>query len=199
MGPVTGVTGQQAGLARPSLALARRLTLTAALIGGAGLVAVGVAGLVARALLVAKGDAYLTAPWPQASYTRADCARWLAGDPGTHSCVAAMLADHAGDFLLQAAAAALLGLLALAGYFALRRRWRDRATLTALPSGTAEALGTALAAVAAVACFAVAFDTEMTQRGIGAGEPWSLGVAAAAAAAVFAVALRRTLRRTSPA
>jgi len=198
MGPVAGVTGQPAGLARPSLALARRLTLTAALIGGAGLVAVGGAGLVARVLLAAKGDAYLTAPWPQASYTRADCARWLAGYPGTRSCVTAMLADHAGDFLLQATAAGLLGLLALAGYFALRRRWRDRATLTALPAGTAEALGTALAAVAAVACFGTAFDTEVTQRGIGAGQPWSLGVAAAAAAAVFAVALHRTLRRTRP-
>src|SRR5262249_16285041 len=76
------------------------------------------AGLVARALLAVKGDAYLTAPWPQASYTRADCARWLAGDPGTHSCVAAMLADHAGDFLLQAAAAARLGRLAFGGLFA---------------------------------------------------------------------------------
>jgi hypothetical protein len=52
--------------------------------------------------------------------------------------------------------------------------------------------------VAAVACFGTAFDTEMTQRGIGAGEPWSLGVAAAAAAVVFAVALRRTLRRGLP-
>ena len=198
MGPVTGVTGHRTGLARPSLALARRLTLSAALIGGAGLVAIGGAGLVARALLAAKGDAFLTAPWPQASYTRADCARWLAVNPGTRSCVTAMLADHAGDFLLEATAAGLLGLLGLAGYFALRRRWRDRATLTALPAGTAEALGAALAAVAAVACFGTAFDTEMTQRGVGAGEPWSLGVAAALAAAVFAVALRRTLRRTRP-
>jgi hypothetical protein len=198
MGPVTGVTGHRPGPARPSLALARRLALTAALIGGAGLLAIGGAGLVARALRAAKGDAFLTAPWPQASYTRADCARWLAGDPGTRSCVTAMLADHAGDFLLQATAAGLLGLLALAGYFVLRQRWRDRATLTALPAGTAEALGTALAAVAAVACFGTAFDTEMTQRGIGAGEPWSLGVAAAVAAAAFAVALGRTLRRTSP-
>ena len=196
MGPVTGVTGPRTGLARPSLALARRLTLSAALIGGAGLVAIGGAGLVARALLAAKGDAFLTAPWPQASYTRADCARWLAGDPGTHSCVTAMHADHAGDFLLQAAAAGLLGLLALAGYLVLRQRWQDRATRTALPAGTAEALGAALAAVAAVACFGTAFDTEMTQRGVGAGEPWSLGVAAAVAAAVFALALRRTLRRT---
>ena len=49
-----------------------------------------------------------------------------------------------------------------------------------------------------MACFGMAFDTELTQRGVGAGEPWSLGVAAAVAAAVFAVALRRTLRRTRP-
>jgi hypothetical protein len=198
MGPVTGVTGYRAGLTRPSLALARRLTLTAALIGGAGLVAIGGAGLAARALLAVKGAAFLTAPWPQASYTRADCARWLAGDPGARSCVTAMLADHAGDFLLQATAAGLIGLLALGGYFVLRGRWRDRATRTALPAGTAEALGTALAAVAAVACFGTALDTEMTQRGVGAGEPWSLGVAAAVTAAVFALALRRTLRRTRP-
>ncbi len=94
-------------------------------------------------------------------------------------------APRIAPVLLGAAAAGLLGLLALAGHFALRRRWRDRAALTALPAGTAEALGTALAAVAAVACFGTAFDTEMTRRGIGAGEPWSLGVAAAAAAAVF--------------
>jgi hypothetical protein len=109
-----------------------------------------------------------------------------------------MLADHAGDFLLQATAAGLFGLLVLAGYFALRQHWRDRATLTALPAGTAEALGTALAAVAAVACFGTAFDTELTRRGIGAGEPWSLAVAAAVAAVVFAVALGRARRRARP-
>jgi hypothetical protein len=51
--------------------------------------------------------------------------------------------------------------------------------------------------VAAVACFGMALDIEMTQRGVGAGEPWSLGVAAAATAGVFAVALCRALRRAS--
>lgn len=199
MGPVTGVTGRGRALARPSLALARRLALTAALIGGAGLLAIGGAGLVARVLLTVKGAAFLTAPWPPGSYTGADCARWLAGDPGAHTCAAAMLTDHAGDFLLQAAAAGLLGLVGLAAYLGLRQRWRDRATLTALPAGTAEALGTALAAVAAVACLGQAVDTEMVQHGIGAGEPWSLGAAAAVAAAAFAAACWRILRRTAKA
>jgi hypothetical protein len=199
MGPVHGVTGRTAALARPSLALARRLALTAALVGGAGFLAIGAAGLVARLLLTVKGDRFLTAPWPAGAYTRADCARWLAGNPGTHSCVTAMLADHAGDFLLQATAAGLLGLIALAAYLTLRQRWQDRATLTVLPAGTAEALGTALAAVAAVVCLGQAVDTEMVQHGIGAGEPWSLGVAAAVAAAAFALALRRARRRAAPA
>jgi hypothetical protein len=199
MGPVHAVTGRGPALTRPSLALVRRLALTAALVGGAGFLAIGGAGLAARLLLTVKGDQFLTAPWPSGSYTRADCARWLAADPGTHSCVTAMLADHAGDFLLQATAAGLLGFIALAAYLTLRQRWQDRATRTALPAGTAEALGTALAALAALVCLGQALDTEMVQHGIGAGEPWSLGAAAAVAAAAFALALRRALRRAAPA
>jgi len=198
MGPVHGVTGRGPALTRPSMAMARRLALTAALIGGAGFLAIGAAGVFARLLLTVRGDAFLTAPWPAGSYTRADCARWLAGDPGTHSCVTAMLADHVGDFLLQATAAGLLGLIALAAYLALRQRWQDRATLTALPAGTAEALGTALAGLAAVVCLGQAVNTEMVQHGIGAGEPWSLGAAAAVAAVAFALAFRRALRRAAP-
>lgn len=181
------------------MALIRRLALTAALVGGAGFLAIGGAGLIGGILLAAKGDAFLTAPWGPGTYTRADCARWLAGDPGTHSCVTAMLADHVGDFLLQATAAGLLGLIALAAYLTLRQRWQDRATLTALPAGTAEALGTALAALAAVVCLGQALNTEVVQHGIGAGEAWSLGVAAAVAAVAFALALRRALRRAAPA
>jgi hypothetical protein len=194
MGPVHGVTGRGSALARPSLALIRRLALTAVLVGGAGFAAIGGAGVIGWVLERAKGTAFMTAPWPAGTYTRADCARWLAGDRGARSCVAAMLADHNWDFLMEATAAGLLGLIALAVYAGLRRRWRDRATLTALPAGTAEALGAALAGLAAIVCLGMAFDAEMVQHGIGAGQPLSLGMAAAAAAVVFALALRRALR-----
>jgi hypothetical protein len=194
MGPVRAVTGVTAGLARPSWALARRLVLTAALVGGAGLVAVGGAGLIGRLFQALKGTEFLTAPWPAGTYTRADCTRWLAGDPGTHSCVTAMLADHAGDLMLRAAAAGLLGLIALGAYLALRQRWRDRATLTVLPAGSAQALGAVLAGLAAIAGFGQAVDAETVQHGIGAGQSWSLGIAAAVTAVLFALALLRTLR-----
>jgi two-component system, OmpR family, sensor kinase len=102
IGPVPPAGGPPVIVVRPSAALARRLVLTCALIGSVGLIAIGAASLAGRLLLAARGDLFMTAPWPPGSYTQADCARWLAGDPGTRSCVAAMLADHAGDFLLQA-------------------------------------------------------------------------------------------------
>jgi hypothetical protein len=189
MGPVHTVTGGPAVLSRPSGALLRRLTLTVCLVGGAGLAAVGGAGLIGRWFQAVKGTSFLTAPWPPGSYTQADCTRWLAGDPGTRSCVTAMLADHAGDIMLEATAAGVLGLLVLATYAVLRMRWRDRGTMTALPDGSAQALGGILAGLAAVACFGVAYNIENTQRGIGAGLPWSLGLAAAIAAIAFAFAL----------
>jgi hypothetical protein len=185
IGPVHAVTGRPAGIARPSAALLRRLTLTAAL---------GGAGLVGRLLQVLKGNLFMTTPFPPGTYTQADCARWLAGDPGTRSCVTAMLADHAFDYLLQAAACGLLGLAGLAAYVFLRRRWSDRATTTALPGGSAEGLGAILAGIAALACFGQAADLETVQRGVGVGEPLSLGIAAAVAAVAFALALRHRLR-----
>jgi hypothetical protein len=197
MGPVNGVTGMPAVLSRPSEALVRRLALTVALVGGVGFVAIGVASLIARLLWGLKGTEFIGAPFPPGTYTRADCARWLSGDPGAHSCIAAMVTDHAGDFVLQSTAAGLLGLIALAAYLALRQRWRDRATMTALPAGTAEALGAALASLAAVICFGLAVDLETVQHGIGAGQPWSLGLAAAVAAIAFALAFVRTRRRNA--
>lgn len=194
IGPVHAVTGRPAALARPSRALLRRIILTCALVGGAGLVAIGGAGLVGRLLQALKGNLFMTTPFPPGTYTQADCARWLAGDPGTRSCVAAMLADHASDYFLQATACGLLGLLALGAHEFLRRRWSDRATTTALPAGTAELLGATLAGIAAVFFLGQVINLETVQHGVGVGEPLSLGTAATVAAVAFALALRRGLR-----
>jgi hypothetical protein len=194
IGPVHEVTGRPAVFTRPTAALARRVVLTGALVGGIGLVAIGVSGLIAWLLVAARGDQFLTAPWGPGSYTAADCARWMAGDPG-HNCTAAMLNDHVGDIFLRAAAAGLLGVLVLAGYLVLRRRWRDRATMTALPAGSAEAAGAFLALLAVLGASAAAVDLELAQRGSGAGQPISLAVAALAAAVFFVVRLRRVVTR----
>ena len=105
-----------------------------------------------------------------------------------------MLADHAFDYLLQATACGLLGLLGLAAYLFLRHRWSDRATATALPAGTAEGLGAILAGLAAVVFFGQVADLETVQHGVGVGQPLSLGIAAAVTAMIFTIALYRRVR-----
>jgi hypothetical protein len=190
-GPAHAIGG---GAGQPAPALVRRGILAAALVGGVALIAVGLSGGIAWALARLRGGTFVTAPFPPGSYTRADCARWLANDPGTHSCLTAMTADHVGDIVLSTAAAGLLGVLTLLVFWGLRRRWQDRATLTALPAGSTEAAGAVLAALVALAGLGVGVNTEMVQRGVGAGQPFSLAIAAAVAAAFFALRLAR-LRR----
>jgi hypothetical protein len=134
IGPAHAVSGRTALFASPATALARRTALTGSLVAGVALVAVGLSGAIAWALAAIGGGQFVTAPFPPGSYSRADCVRWLAGDPGTHSCVTAMGADHVGDILLSSFAAGILGLVTLLAFWLMRRRWQDRGTLTARPS-----------------------------------------------------------------
>ncbi len=194
IGPVHEVTGVTPAFARPTAALGRRVALAGGLVGGIGLVTVGISGLIAWLLVAVKGDRFLAAPWGPGSYTAADCARWMAADPG-HGCIAAMLNDHVGDILSRGAAAGVLGVLVLAGYLVLRRRWRDRGTMTALPAGSAEALGAFLALLATLGAAATAVDLESAQRGAGAGQPFSLAAAAFLATVFFTLRLLRAARR----
>ena len=70
IGPVHVVAGRPA-LTRPSAPLLRHLALTAALVGGAGFAAIGVAGIVGRFLNTAKGNLFMTPPFPPGTYTAA--------------------------------------------------------------------------------------------------------------------------------
>ena len=194
IGPPRAVTGHTAQFAQPTAALLRRAVLAGTLIGGVGLVALGVAGAISWALASLAGGSFVTAPFPPGSYTEADCARWLAGDRGTRSCVTAMTADHIGDIVLYGCAAGVLGLLALAAFGVLQSRWRDHGTLTALPPGSAEVAGLILAGLVMAATLGMALNSVTVTHGLGAGQPFSLAAAAAAAAAFFAVRLRRTAK-----
>jgi len=194
IGPPSAVTGHTAQFAQPTAALLRRAVLAGTLIGGVGLVALGVAGAISWALASLAGGTFVTAPFPPGSYTEADCARWLAGDPGTRSCVAAMTADHIGDIVMYGCAAGVLGLLALVAFGVLQSRWQDHGTLTALPRGSAEAVGMVLAGLVTVAALGMGLNHVDVTHGIGAGQPFSLAVAAAGAAAFFAVRFWRAAK-----
>lgn len=194
MGPVQGVTGRSATFARPTAAVVRRAALAGCLVGGVALVAYGVSAGISWVLAAIRGGTFVTAPFPPGSYTSSDCARWQAGDPSAHSCVAAMTADHVGDIVLQGFAAGIVGLLALMAFWSMRRRWQDRGTRTALPVGSAEAVGAILAVLVSATGLAMALDIELVQQGQGAGQPLSIAVAALGAAAFFAIRLYRTVR-----
>ena len=197
IGAVQAVTGRKAAFSRPSAAVMRRTALASSLIGGVALVAYAVAAAISWALAAIRGAEFVTAPFPPGSYTSADCTRWLAGDRATRSCVAAMTRDHVGDIILQGLAAGFLGLLALVAFWFMRQRWQDRGTLTALPVGSAEAVGAILALLVAIAGVGLAVDLETVQRGQGAGQPIAIALAALCAAAFFALRLQRSVRATA--
>jgi hypothetical protein len=194
IGPLHAVTGRATRFSRPSAALIRRTLLAGSLVGGVALVAVGLSAALSWGLAAIRGGSFVNAPFPPGSYTQADCARWLAGDPATRNCVTAMIADHVGDIVLQGLAAGILGVITLLAYWRMWRRWQDRGTLTALPVGSAEAAGAILAGLVMVVTLGVAVNTELVQRGQGAGQPLSLAVAALAAAVFFTVRLWRGVR-----
>ena len=191
IGTVSQITGRPLQFGRPTAALMRRTALAGSLVGGIALVAVGISGAIGWGLATMRGGSFLVAPFPQGSYTNTDCARWLAGDPSTHSCIAAMTYDHVGEVVLNSFAAGMLGVLALSAYGWMRRRWQDRGTLTALPIGSAEAVGAILAVIVAVGTAGRGINLEMVQHGQGAGEMFSLTIGALGAAAFFIVRLCR--------
>ena len=191
MGTLSQITGRPLQFGQPAAALMRRTALAGSLIGGIALVAVGISGAIGWGLAALRGGTFLVAPFPQGSYTSADCARWLAGDPSARNCIAAMTYDHVGEVLMNSLAAGILGLFALSAYGWMRRRWQDRGTLTALPIGSAEAVGAILALIVAVGTAGRGIDLELVQHGQGAGEMFSLAIGALAAATFFVVRLGR--------
>jgi hypothetical protein len=194
LGEVHEVAGRPVGFSTPTAALLRRTALAGTLIGGVALVALGLSGAVGWALAGVRGEAFLVAPFPPGSYTSADCAHWLAGDPGTHSCLVAMMSDHVGDVILDSFAGGIVGLLVLAAHWWMRRRWQDRGTLTALPVGSAEAVGAILALLVAMMTLGRGINMELVQLGQGAGQMFATSVGALAAAVFFAVRLYRLAR-----
>lgn len=185
LGPVTGVADRPTLAWRLTPALRRRGALAALLIAAVGGIAVGIGGILGRLAQGLWGNGAIAVPFPPGSYTSADCTRWLSGYPSAHNCISAMTADHAADFLRNAAGCGLLGLLALVGYVLLRRRWAGRAIALAVPAGTEYLLGAALALVATLALAGQGIDAVLVTRGNGAGQPFSLAIAAASAAGFF--------------
>jgi len=196
LGPVSGLADRPRLGPRLTPALRRRLVLAGLWVGGLGGVAVGIGGVIAWLVRTVWGNTAIATPFPAGSYSAADCARWLAAYPSAHDCVTAMTADHADDFLRNAAACGVLGALALGVYLLLRPRWANPAVTAALPRASEDIVGAGLALLATVLLVGQGVDAVVVTRANGAGQPLSLAATALLAATVLAG--RAVGRRRSP-
>jgi hypothetical protein len=169
--------------ALPLTTLVRQIVLSALFLGGVGGVAVGVSGIITWLLGSLGGSTFIVNISSHTFLPPSDCARWLAGDPATHSCYQAALADWRGDVVLFRLVAGVLGLLALAAYFLMRRRrW-----FTTLPATVVDTIAVTLFSASGLFLLGLGVDW-LVQHDNGAGQ-W-LGAAPVALALALYFGLR---------
>lgn len=172
LGPIPGVLDRPSWL-RPPRVVRRRLVLAGLFLLGWGGLAVGLAGVIALVVKTIWGPGAIATGFPVGAYSSADCTRWQHAYPQAGNCTAAMVADHADDFLRNAGVALFAGAIALLVRAALVRRWLIPARL-----GLDAAIGAGLALLAMLGWAAVGFDAITVTNGEGAGQPIALAIAA---------------------
>jgi hypothetical protein len=173
--------------------LLRQLLLTAVLLGGIGLTAIGVSGLLAEAMGALFGKSFVSGDSAGVTYTPERCAEFLEYAPGARSCEEAATTHHFGEVVDYRVAAGVLGLLALGVWWLLRRWRRDPPGL--LPDGLVAGVGAAMFGAAAAVLLLESAGLLAFGGGTGAGQYLSGGLVSLVMAAAFAVSLYRTLLR----
>ena len=95
-------------------------------LAGAGLVAVGVSGLVVSLMNIVLGRAFTGQARSGVSFHKADCAHWMALWPGAHTCAGARLLEASSDAVVLRVGAGLIGVALLVAYGAVRYVQRRR-------------------------------------------------------------------------
>jgi hypothetical protein len=111
------------------------LILAAWKLAGAGLIAVGVSGLVVALMNLTLGRAFTGQAPAGMSFPKADCAHWMGLWPAARTCAAAQLLEASSDAVVLRAGAGLAGAALLAAYgivrYGQRRRGRGPAVVLA--------------------------------------------------------------------
>jgi len=124
----------------------------------------------------------------------ADCARWLAGDPGAVSCHDAAVADWVDEVVGYRLVLGMFGVLALVVLLLLRRRWLPRGRWVMLPATVGDTLAVTLFAIGGLWAVLLGVDAVVVNSGNGSGQWFSAVPVALAALAVFSVRLIHDLR-----
>lgn len=97
------------------------LIMSAWKLGGTGLAAVGVSGLLVLFMNLTLGRGYVGQPPAGVSFSKAECSSWLAGWPGARTCAQAAMLEASSDAVVLRAAAGIIGIALLAVYWYLQR------------------------------------------------------------------------------
>jgi hypothetical protein len=166
------------------------------LMGGIGLIAIGMSGVVASILGAVWGHGFVAADLPGVTYTPQRCAQYAELAPGHATCEQAAIAHHFGEVVQYRMAAGMLGLLVLVAYsawiFLARRTGRSTSLI---PPTWFEAVGAAIFGVAAAAALLVSVGHELTGPAAGTGQYLSAGLVSLVVASGFAIALARSVTR----
>jgi hypothetical protein len=160
---------------------------------GVGLLAIGISGLVARAMTSLWGLRFMFANPPGTTYPASACRYWMSLHPSAASCTSAYLAESFADGLQARYAAGLLGLVVL-GVLAARRRLR-RAPLISPPSPNASLIAVAVFCAAAIALAALGADAIRVSHGNGAGQWLSAAFVALLVSVSYGLAYLQSVHR----
>jgi hypothetical protein len=110
---------------RTAAAVLGDLFLAAWKLGGIGLTAIGVSGLVVALMNHTLGRAFTGQAPAWVTFPKASCAYWMAIWPGAHTCAQAAMQEASSDNVVLRGAAGIVG-VALLGAYALARRVQRR-------------------------------------------------------------------------
>lgn len=174
----------------PVVAVYRDVVRSAVLLGGFGLAAIGVSGVLAEGFGRAFGQDFVAGDLPGVTYTAERCEEYFEYAPGATTCADAATVHHFGEVVEYRVAAGVLGLVALGVWWlVLRRR-----SAGVLPEAFEPTVATALFGVAALGLLAESASiAAAADSSNGVGDPLSAGIVAAVAAVMSAVILGRAL------
>ena len=163
-------------------------------LAGIGLIAIGLSGLVARAMTGVWGRTFMFADPAGTTYPAAACRYWLSIHPSAGSCTNAYLAESQADGLLARYAAGVFGLVLL-GVVVVSRRRRSL-PIFGRPPLLSSFTGAIVFLAAALGLLGLGVDAIRTSDSHGAGQWLSGAIIAMPLALAYGCTFLRTARRS---
>jgi hypothetical protein len=185
-GPAATVArGFRPGLPLTSFSFLESLATTLLGLAAIGFIAIGFSGALAWGLGAVTDKDFVWSEPPGVTYTAERCQDFFRFYPEANTCTDAATAHHYDEVVYQRMHIGVLGLLALAAYFVLRRWRRPRR----MPAAFAPTIGAALFGLAGCGLTLLAIGQAAVDGTGGAGADLSAGLVSLAIAAVFSFKL----------